>query len=152
MKKSSDTMLWINCNVLYCALLTVLLESKIPLYKIYKQWAKEMRKNMCTQLNQLNTLLCASIYTSSLPIIHWSDNRLVPRGGGGGGGGTQVQRGRIRLLSKSINTPKALISGPKSTLNFNKTLTFSSEYYTPLSFIKTLTLDYREHVFQLYML
>ena len=35
---------------------------------------------------------------------------------GGGGGGTWVFRGRIRSLSKLTNTPKALISGQKSTL------------------------------------
>ena len=43
-------------------------------------------------------------------------NALWPGGGGGGGGGTWVFRGRIRSLSKLKNTPKALISGQKSTL------------------------------------
>ena len=37
----------------------------------------------------------------------------VGGGGGGGGGGTQVQRGRIRSLSKFTNIPEALISGKK---------------------------------------
>ena len=34
--------------------------------------------------------------------------------------------GRIRSLSKFKNSPKALISGQKSTLNLIKTLTFST--------------------------
>ena len=50
-------------------------------------------------------------------------NRYIPTSKrwypeGGGGGGTWVFRGggRIRSLSKLKNTPKALISGQKSTL------------------------------------
>ena len=38
------------------------------------------------------------------------DSDVIPRGG------TWVFRGRIRSLSKLKNTPKALISGQKSTL------------------------------------
>ena len=45
----------------------------------------------------------------------------------GGGGGTWVFRGRIRSLSKLENTPKALISGPKSTIILIKMLTFSTK-------------------------
>ena len=37
-------------------------------------------------------------------------------GGGGGGGAPGYLGGRIRSLSKLKNTPKALISGQKSTL------------------------------------
>ena len=40
------------------------------------------------------------------------------------GGGAFIFRGRIRSLSKFRNTPKALISGQKSTLILNK---FSSK-------------------------
>ena len=42
---------------------------------------------------------------------YWKSFTQVPGGGGGGGGG-----GCIRSLSKLKNTPKALISGQKSTL------------------------------------
>ena len=35
---------------------------------------------------------------------------------GGGGGGTWIFKGCIRSLSKFKNTPKALLSGQKSTL------------------------------------
>ena len=44
---------------------------------------------------------------------------------GGGGGALGYLGGRIRSLSKSKNTPKALISGQKSTLILIKMLTFS---------------------------
>ena len=45
----------------------------------------------------------------------------LPCGGGGGGGGggegaLRYRGGCLRLLSKFKNTPKALISGQKSTL------------------------------------
>ena len=39
-----------------------------------------------------------------------------PGGGGGGGGALGYLGGCIRSLSKLKNTPKALISGQKSTL------------------------------------
>ena len=54
---------------------------------------------------------------------------LIP--GGGGGGGTLVFWGYKRSLSKCKNSPKALISGLKSTLIFKRKLTFSS-IKTPL--------------------
>ena len=47
----------------------------------------------------------------------------VPRGGGALG----YLGGRIRSLSKLKNTPKALISGQKSTLILIKMLTFSTK-------------------------
>ena len=66
---------------------------------------------------------------------------------GGGGGGTLILSGCIGSLSKFKNTPKALISGQKSTLIFKK-LIFSSNKNNP-TFIKTLILDEGKHVFQL---
>ena len=48
-------------------------------------------------------------------------------GGGGGGGALRYRGGRIHSLSNFKNTPKALISGQKSTLILIKTLTFSSK-------------------------
>ena len=66
-------------------------------------------------------------------------------GGGGGGGGTWVFRVLIRSLSKFKNTPKALISGQKCTLILKKRWLFPVKN-TP-SFIKTQTLDEREHAF-----
>ena len=53
------------------------------------------------------------VYLSGLLFLMVGKNR---GGGGGGGGGTWLFRGRIRSLSKFKNTPKALISGQKSTL------------------------------------
>ena len=56
--------------------------------------------------------------------------RCIPGGGGGGGGGggaLEYLGGRIRSLSKLKSTPKALISGQKSTLILIKTLTFSTK-------------------------
>ena len=47
--------------------------------------------------------------------------------GGGGGGALEYLGGRIRSLSKLKSTPKALISGQKSTLILIKTLTFSTK-------------------------
>ena len=46
----------------------------------------------------------------------------LPGGGGGGGGGRALGYlgGCIRSLSKLKNTPKALISGQKSTLILTK--------------------------------
>ena len=64
--------------------------------------------------------LGALIFIANFKIFPWW-------GGEGWGVGTQVQRGRIRSLSKFKNTPKALISGHKSTLILIKTLTFSSK-------------------------
>ena len=74
-----------------------------------------------------------------------------PRGGGGGGGEggvgvTLLFRGGggcIHSLSKFENTTKALISGQKSTLIFKKRRLFPVRI-SP-SFIRTLTLDEREH-------
>ena len=47
--------------------------------------------------------------------------------GGGWGLALRYRGGRIRSFSKFKNTPKALISGHKSTLILIKTLTFSSK-------------------------
>ena len=47
--------------------------------------------------------------------------------GGGGGGSLRYIGGCIRSLSNFKDTPKALISGQKSTLILIKTLTFSSK-------------------------
>ena len=58
-------------------------------------------------------------------IILFSPNKPPTRGGGGGALG--YLGGRIRSLSKLKNTPKALISGQKSTLILIKTLTFSTK-------------------------
>ena len=59
---------------------------------------------------------------------------MMMPGGGGGGGGEGVGGAlrylvgciRARSLSKFKNTPKVLIAGQKSTLIFEKTLTFPS--------------------------
>ena len=47
--------------------------------------------------------------------------------GGGGGGALEYLGGRIRSLSQLKSSPKALISGQKSTLILIKTLTFSTK-------------------------
>ena len=66
--------------------------------------AKELRKCLIEKMKILSRLDCNQI-TLSCPL---------PRGGGGGALG--YLGGCIRSLSKFKNTPKALISGQKSTL------------------------------------
>ena len=64
----------------------------------------------------LHHFVLAKLATSSIRVKLISKhlvNSEIPGGGGGGGG---AFRGRIRSLSKFKNTPKALISGQKSTL------------------------------------
>ena len=63
-------------------------------------------------------------------LIFIANFKIFSRGGGGGGGwglALRYRGGRIRSFSKFKNTPKALISGHKSTLILIKTLTFSSK-------------------------
>ena len=68
-------------------------------------------------------------------------------GGGGGGGHVGIYGGTLTLVIKVLkNTPKALISGQKSILILKKNADFFQYKNTP-SFIKTMTLDEREHIF-----
>ena len=55
--------------------------------------------------------------------LRWGGGVLSP----GGGGALEYLGGRIRSLSKLKSTPKALISGQKSSLILIKTLTFSTK-------------------------
>ena len=69
---------------------------------------------------------CVSMILQLIKFPSLDHSYYWQRGGGGGGGGlgASVFRGYIRSLSKFKNTPKALISAPKSTLNLNKRLLF----------------------------
>ena len=64
----------------------------------------------------------------------------------GGRGGTRVPRGAHTLVIKILKYPISTDFWPKKHPYFNKNTDFFQLKNTP-SFIKTLTLDEREHIF-----
>ena len=65
-------------------------------------------------LTNNQTHLTLTLVVVILKLINWGEGG--GGGGGGGGWGTWVFRGAHTLVIKIKNTPKALISGQKSTL------------------------------------
>ena len=121
---------------------TYTIVSKITLHILkYRKQSETFLYFACIRLNDTSAKILMTtndskinknlIYIRLVPYIYMTYTSIyniqcydMPRGGhlGTEGGG-----GRIRSLSKFENTPKALISGQKSTLILIKTLTFSSK-------------------------
>ena len=86
---------------------------------------------MCLSAGAQQELKTGSTPFGSIRMSEDTNCVIFRWGGGGGALGYLGGGGCIRSLSKLKNTPKALISGQKSTLILIKTLTFSTKQ-TPL--------------------